>query len=173
VVDRGPPQPAVQAGNTTALDTAVLAPLAPALLRPVRRKLHPARQVIGRGRHRRVRTIAAHLPLQPPYPLLQRRVGLQKLRERDQLLARQLLQPGHNQRSSPNKVPPPRTDTPKINYRPECSTWSWLSGSNSVWTVLPGTLVPGNDNSLPAGYGCAAPRQAVDRQSVYRSRPCS
>lgn len=72
--------------------------------------------------------IRGGLPLQPPHPLLQRGVRLTQLhdqpgllpRKSDQLLARQLLQPGHSPRSSRKVAPTSRTDTPKINYPPEC-----------------------------------------------------
>lgn len=68
------------------------------------------------------------LPLKPQHPLLQRRVRLTQLAnhpsllpgKRDQLLARQLIQPGHSARSSQLTARPSRTDTPQINYGPEC-----------------------------------------------------
>jgi hypothetical protein len=78
--------------HRSALSAVLLTPLATHGLRPLRRRFASTRQIIAGRRHRRVGTVATDLPLQLPDPLLQPGVRLQKpLRERDQLIARQLL----------------------------------------------------------------------------------
>ena len=88
--------------------TGLLAPPAPRALHPLRYGPAPARKIVAGRRHRGVPAVTPGHPLQPPHPLLQRRVRLPQTHDhpgllpgkRDQLPARQLLQPGHNARSS-------------------------------------------------------------------------
>ncbi len=109
--------------HRVALRARLFPPPAPRTLRPLRRRLRPARKIITGGRHRRVAAVARGLPLQPPDPLLQHHVGLAQLQHQsDQLLARQLLQPGHNARSSQltarSSRPTRRRSTTDLNAYP-------------------------------------------------------
>jgi hypothetical protein len=87
--------------HRVALGALLLSRLTPRVRHPLRCRLRPSRKIITGRRHGGVATVPGGPPLQLAHPLLQRHIGLtQPLHHSDQLLARQLLQPRHNARSS-------------------------------------------------------------------------
>lgn len=84
-------------------------------------RLCPSRKIITGRRHGGVAAVPGGLPLQLAHPLFQRRVGLtQPQPESDQLLARQLLQPGHSARSSHLAANSSHPTRRRSKYLPEC-----------------------------------------------------